>query len=45
MAAKMKYTTKFEEPNWGERTAYTIGYNNAIDDLINFLVDKMEDLI
>jgi hypothetical protein len=41
----MKYSTNFEENNWSEKTAFTLGYNKAVEDLMKFLLDNPEELM
>ena len=40
----MKYSTKFEENNWSEKAAFTLGYNKAVEDLVKFLLDNNEEV-
>jgi hypothetical protein len=42
--ATKHYSTKFDEVNWSEKTAFALGYNKAVNDLISFLLDKIEDI-
>lgn len=41
----IKYSTKFDEVNWSAKTAYTLGYNRAVEDLVKFLLDNQEELM
>jgi hypothetical protein len=41
----IKYSTNFQENNWSEKTAYTLGYNKAVEDLMKFLLDNSEEIM